>query len=450
MNLTAQYRTEDTIAAEATPPGRGGISVIRISGSDAVKIAVRIFDRKLPGAGEFMYGRFVKHSDDGAKEELFDEVVLSFFQAPESYTGEHVIEITTHGSPIVVSEVLDAIYKAGARPASPGEFTYRAYLNGKIDLTQAEAVADLIDSTSSKGAEQALKQLDGGITRSANLLTEKIANILLHSELELDFIDDDVIILMNSEKLNLIDEALKEITRMLHGYKEARLLREGVRVAITGAPNTGKSSLFNALLGSERAIVHETPGTTRDVISGKCFLSGVLFRLYDTAGIRVPDHDVEDEGIKRALEAAENADIIINVSSVDLLETDQEIMQSGDNVIRVMNKIDIGSSLQYEGSLEISALEGTGLDQLRKEMYDRVSSAEHVDESTISRERHYDAIIRANTAMIRVRQNIIDQNTSDIIAEDLREALSGIDELTGKGSLDNIINDIFSRFCVGK
>ena len=451
MNLSAQYRQEDTIAAEATPPGRGGISVIRISGTDAVKTASEIFDRKMPSAGEFRFGHIIKPCENSNHKIIIDEVVLSFFQAPESYTGDDVIEITTHGSPIIVSEVLDILFKSGVRPASPGEFTYRAYLNDKIDLTQAEAVADLIESTSRKGAERAVKQLGGSISKTALGLTGTISNMLLYSELELDFVEDNISLHTDEERTKQIDDALEDLNEMIAGYNDAKILRDGVRVAITGSPNTGKSSLFNALLGEERSIIHVKPGTTRDVINGSSIINGVLFKYYDTAGIRKTKSGVEDEGIKRALDAAKNAEIILRVHSVDLYgkqKYDDTI--SDDNALNVMNKIDLAQNIEYNGFISVSALTGSGIDKLKSELFSFIASSTLPDESAINRERHFNAVLKVKNSLCQAKQNIIDKYPAEIIAEDFREALAGLDELTGKQSLDNILDNVFSKFCIGK
>lgn len=447
MKSSAQYQTGDTIAAEATPPGRGGISVIRISGSAVVDIISGLFDRRLPEAGTHKFGRLIRSSSEG---KLMDEVVLACYQAPNSYTGEDVFEISTHGSPIVVAEVLDAIYELGARPAAPGEFTFRAFLNGRIDLTQSEAVADLVNAASREAAEQALRQLSGGIGKTAEKINDYVMKLLIQCELELDFVEEDVELISREEKLIIVDNALHETEIMLKGYRESRLFREGIRVAIIGPTNVGKSSLFNALIGEERAIVHKSPGTTRDVLHGRCIIGGVVFELFDTAGIRPTGNPVEDEGIKRAIEAAKRAELKISMSSVDLPGSYEKGEFDDEGTIRIMNKIDISATADFQGYLPLSVREKTGMDELKTRLFEAASSGDKPGESTISRERHYNAVTKAKMSLENAREGIAEKFSDEIIAEELRNALSAIDELTGKNSLDTLLSNIFSEFCIGK
>ncbi|MDP8238497.1 MAG: tRNA uridine-5-carboxymethylaminomethyl(34) synthesis GTPase MnmE [Candidatus Hatepunaea meridiana] len=448
MNRSIYYNTDDTIAAEATPPGKGGMAVIRLSGNDAVNIIKKLFDRQIPPPSEHRYGELINQSSN--KEELIDEVVISRYKAPYSYTGEDVIEISTHGSPIIVSNALDAIYQQGARPAKPGEFTLRAYLNGRIDLTQAEAVADLVASTSREAADQALKQLSGGIGQTTERISKNILNLLTQCELELDFVEDDIILLSKDKKIITLDDVLSDIKSMLNGYQRSRRLREGVSAVIIGHPNVGKSSLFNLLIGSAKAIVHKEPGTTRDVLQGDCIIDGVRFEVFDTAGIRTTDDEVEDEGVKRAVEAADNAELAIYVDSVELYCHSKPDLRIKGEVINVMNKIDLGYDELPDGYIPASIKEGIGIKEIQSEMYRMTVEQNHTSESTISRERHFKTVTNAESALMRVKEGVINDYSEEIVAEGLREAMSAIDELTGKRCLESLLDNIFSEFCIGK
>jgi len=379
---------------------------------------------------------------DGA---TLDEAVASVFVAPHSFTGEDVVELSVHGSPVVVAELLDELYQLGARPAEPGEFTLRAFLNGKLDLTQAEAIGDLISASSLRAAKLAVKQLDGGISSSAGRIAELLERLMVYSEVELDFSEEDVELIPASEKITLIDEAIGLAEAMLNGYQTARRLREGVKVAITGAPNVGKSSLFNVLVGERRAIVHSEAGTTRDVVSAKTVIGGIEFEFFDTAGIREGAGEVEDEGIRRALETAKRADIIIEVDSPE----HPSLMIVSDNVIPIRNKCDIDAS-QSSTRLTISALRGIGVDALRTALLTQVTHDVMVGETTVSRERHFSLVVQALNAMRRGRIALSDGTTGEMVAEEWREALQSFDELTGKKRLDELLNTIFGQFCIGK
>jgi len=445
MLYSETYNTADTIAAEATPAGRGGISVIRISGSNAVGMVSQIFDRILPEPGCNVFGKLYNNND-----EYIDDVVLSYFKTPNSYTGDDVIEISAHGSPMIVAEVLEQLYRHGARPALPGEFTFRAFMNGKIDLTQAEAVADLIQTSSREGLSIARRQISGEIGRAAESISNAIFELLKNCEIELDFSEEDVVAMCKSDKIELITKTLSGIEQLLKGYERSRRLRNGVRVAITGKPNVGKSSLFNALIDEERAIVHEKPGTTRDVIRGTMNYKGVNFELFDTAGIREAEDEVENEGIKRAIKSAEQAECILVVHDHETLKNDATTCNNIDIEIAVLNKIDT-----YEGNLPeeyvcLSALKRTGIDNLKSKIYQKVISFDTEVVSVISRERQFKAIERAKMHLTEASDRIKENYPGEIVAEELRESLDSIGELTGKKRSTDILKSIFSEYCIGK
>ena len=437
----------DLIAAEATPAGRGGISVVRVSGAGVHKAVGGLFDREMPAAGRHRFGRLRRAPD---ADDFIDEVVLICYGAPHSYTGEDMVELSLHGSPVVVAEALDALYAAGARAARPGEFTLRAFLNGKMDLTQAEAVADLIASGSREAAWQARRQLAGGIGRAVNRASDYIVQALAACELELDFVEDDVEVLRTEQKVELIYEARRTLQVMLEGYQHSRRLREGLRVVITGAPNVGKSSLFNALLGEERAIVHRTPGTTRDIIQATCNISGVAVELFDTAGIRESADEIEDEGVRRALQTAETADLKLLVAAADQSLPDDIYHSPDESVLRVVNKIDINRPEEMAGIIGVSAVTGEGVERLKEAIYQAATSGETATGSSISRERHYQAVSRADAALERADKALEAGQSSEVVAEELREALAALDELTGKRRLEGLLDEIFANFCIGK
>ena len=448
MKRSGLYSSSDTIAAEATPHGRGGMSVIRISGPDADRIVSELFDRAIPEPGEHKYGGLVRKF--AGQEELIDEVVVNRFKSPKSYTGEDVYEISIHGSPIIVAETLDALYKSGARPARPGEFTLRAFLNDRIDLTQAEAVADLVDASSREAADQALKQLRGGIGYAAERIRSRILELLIQCELELDFVEEDVELISVDKKLNIIDEALHEIEHMLSGYHKSRQLREGVKVALIGPPNVGKSSIFNSIICESRAIVHAKPGTTRDILQADCHIGGIKFVLFDTAGLRPTSDDVEDEGVRRAIDAAENAELTINIASVDCDQKPEIASGDASRNLYVMNKVDLDDSDIPEEYLPVSALKGDGIEQLKTRLYETVTGACSPCEATISRERHYRAALNAKESLMQTREGIHHRRPAEMIAEELRDAATAIDELTGRDTLETILDNIFIDFCIGK
>ncbi|MDP8228285.1 MAG: tRNA uridine-5-carboxymethylaminomethyl(34) synthesis GTPase MnmE, partial [Candidatus Electryoneaceae bacterium] len=442
----------DTIAAEATPPGRGGISVIRVSGPLTMVTCGRFFNRPLPSPGCHRFGEWLRVPSG---EAIIDEVVIACFSAPNSYTGEDVVEISTHGTPVIVADVLNCLYSDGVRPAQPGEFTYRAFLNGRIDLTQAEAVADLINSSSQEAADQAIRQLRGGIGLVVERIAEGILSVLTQCELELDFVDEDVELTSSKEKLSSIRSASALLEGLLSGYQRSRRLREGVSVAIVGSPNVGKSSLFNRLLEDDRAIVHSQPGTTRDIVTGHFFINGIRFNLFDTAGMRVSEDEIEEEGIRRDIEAADSSDVIISVISVDIMEDVNLGNLSRAKVINVLNKIDLVNAppsdiLHGINMIKVSSHTGVGINQLRESIYNIVVSDSSSESVSISRERHYRAVMESQAGLGRAESLLLDGAPVEIIAEELRDSLSAIDSITGKHRLEGLLDRIFSEFCVGK
>lgn len=443
--MAAGYREGDTIAAEATPPGRGGISLIRVSGPQAYQVVAGIFDRELPPPGRHRWGEI--RTGEGGR--VLDEAVVAVFGRGHSYTGEEVVEIALHGSPVVVGEVLEELYRQGARPALPGEFTLRAFLNGRLDLTQAEAVADLIAASSRESAQEALKQLKGGLRRAIEEIEDRLEELLVHCEVELDFVEEDVTFSPREEKVIRAEEIKRMMERLVEGYQLRRSLREGVKVTIAGRPNVGKSSLFNALVEEERAIVHPRAGTTRDVLHERLLIRGVVFELYDTAGIRLTADEIEDEGIRRALVAAENADVVIWVEDATQFSGDLPPNREGQKVIRVINKCDL-NPLQVEGYLSLSARSGEGLAELKEMLWNTGVGELSREQVGISRERHYRAVNRGLKALSGAIKLLRENQPIEMVAEDLREALEALGEITGRNRTAHLLESIFSQFCIGK
>lgn len=446
----------DTIAALATPPGEGAISVIRISGNKSLLIMDKCFHGKRIisdcAANSINYGK-IKNSND----EVIDDVLVSVFHAPNSYTGEDSIEISTHGSQLVVKKIIEELLNHGVRLAEPGEFTKRAFLNGKIDLAQAEAVADIIQSRTEASLRGARNQLDGILSGKVDLLREQLLNTSSLVELELDFAEEELEFLpLDKIKLNL-SRTIEEIDKLLETYSFGRVIRDGVNVAIVGKPNVGKSSLLNHILKESRAIVSEIPGTTRDVIREEVSIKGVLFRLYDTAGIRLTSDAVEKEGVTRSREVVKNSDLVLFISDVtegydaDLYEELLEL-QARERIVKIMNKIDLQESNDPNTDIKISALHGDGLAQLMDIMNEKALGTTNYSEKTaiVSNVRHYDALRRAKESLEKSIESVDNKLSGEFIAVDLRNAESSLGEIIGKVTTDDILNNIFEKFCIGK
>ena len=445
----------DTICALATAPG-GALGIIRISGPRTLEILSRIFTRDLSAAqpNTLHYGHI---REEGG--EVVDEVVVSLFRAPHSYTAEDCVEISCHGSRYILNKVLETLVKHGCRMAQPGEFTKRAFLNGKMDLSQAEAVADLIASTNKATHQIALNQLRGHFSSKLALLREQLLKLTSLLELELDFSDHEDLEFADRSELQDLTKAIDQhITHLADTFQTGNALKNGIPVAIIGAPNVGKSTLLNALLGEERAIVSDIQGTTRDAIEDTMQLGGVTFRFIDTAGIRHTEDEIESLGIERSKAAAQRARIILLMTEPGVPYPEIDVRED-QTVIRVINKSDkdtavkpsVGSLLsQSDNVLHISAKYNSGLDVLREQLISTAPKTSDTD-VIVTNARHYDALVRAHEAIQRVLDGLQMQLSGDILSEDLRQALNILAEITG-GAItpQETLNNIFSHFCIGK
>lgn len=443
-----------TICAISTPYGSGGIAIVRVSGESAIQIVDSLFHgrKSLMEAGAYTihYGELIKPVD----HEVLDQVLVSIFRAPHSFTGEDVVEIACHGSLYIQQTLLQWLVDAGCQLAKAGEFTQRAFLNGKMDLTEAEAVADLIAAQTKAEKDLALSQLRGDISNELATLRERLLTITSLIELELDFADHEELEFADRSQLNeLAEEIDAKIGRLVTSFKTGNAIKHGIPVAIIGAPNVGKSTLLNALLGEERAIVSDIQGTTRDTIEDTLVLGGMLFRFIDTAGLRQTDDTIESMGIERSRQAAHKAAVIIHLldasQPIDTLAELNEI--SDKKIIHVYNKVDLTPSFETkEGTIAISAKRGN-IDRLREELVTFAAEQCHTHNAvTISNTRHYEALVRAQEAIRRVQDGIQMQISGEFLSMDLQDCLTALGEITGKISSQEVLNNIFSKFCIGK
>ena len=499
--------TEGTICAPATIPGTGAISIIRVSGKEALAIADKIIDLKGESLSETEGYRLRYGTIFAADGSVLDNVIVSVFRAPHSYTGENSVEISCHASRFIVNAILELLVNAGARIAAPGEFTRRAFVNGKMDLAQAEAVADVIASQSAASHKVAMNQLKGGFSSELKVLRDKLLKMTSLLELELDFSEEDVEFASRSELGALVNEALSHIGRLTDSFSRGNAIKNGVPVAIVGATNTGKSTLMNALLGEDRAIVSDIAGTTRDTIEEMLNLGGVMFRFIDTAGIRETDEIVEKIGIERTFKKMDEASIVLGMTDLSRGEAsvlaDAEYIWdkvnacvAGREFLLLVNKCDVdesesvmageghvagyagtgftetgsgagsadktGKMARIEAALRekgisaklipISAKTGYGLTVLTEALAEigrRITG--DTDETLVTNIRHYEALVRAATALGRVRDGLqVATLPPDLIAQDLREALYHLGEIVGEISTEEVLGNIFRNFCVGK
>ncbi|MBR4192271.1 MAG: tRNA uridine-5-carboxymethylaminomethyl(34) synthesis GTPase MnmE [Prevotella sp.] len=447
--------SNETICAMATAPG-GALGIIRISGPQALEILSRVFSKDLSKAepNTIHYGHI--HFSGEGQEQVVDEVLVSVFRAPHSYTGEEAAEISCHGSRYILNKVLELLIQNGCRMATPGEFTQRAFLNGKMDLSQAEAVADLIASSNKATHQMAMSQLRGHFSSALAQLREQLLRLTSLLELELDFSDhEDLEFADRSELLDIAKTIDSHITRLAQSFEAGQAIKQGIPVAIVGKTNVGKSTLLNQLVGDNRAIVSDVHGTTRDTIEETMEINGVLFRFIDTAGIRNTTDEVEQIGIGRTYAAIEKARIVLwlfvqQPSDADI--TDMEERCQGKTLICIQNKIDKADMPFMSSALQISAKHGQGLDTLRQAIYEGAHlKALNENDVIVSSARHYDALVRAHDSILRVIDGLNLQISGDLLSEDLRQAIDILAEITGGQITPNeVLGNIFKHFCVGK
>jgi len=452
---------DDTIVALATPQGIGAIGVIRVSGKNTFSILNELFPSKdiSVQASHTLHVGYLKDGD-----QVLDEVVLSLFKGPKSYTGEDVIEISCHGSPFIQEQVMGAITKRGARLAKPGEFTQRAFLNGKLDLAQAESVADLIASNTEASRKTALNNMRGGFSSDLKQLREQLIRFSAMIELELDFSQEDVEFADRKELKALIAELHSSTQQLIRSFSLGNVIRNGVQVAIIGKPNAGKSTLLNALLNENRAIVSDIAGTTRDTIEEVININGILFRLVDTAGIREHTSDViEKIGVEKSLEKMNASDIVlylfdINSTTFDeLLVFEQSLKEKNIQYLLVANKVDTAESDKVKAithlpsAIFISAKSMTGIDILKQALTQKAISGDVNTEATIvTNARHHDALLKLSQSLEEVQSGIDNQIPGDLLALDIRQCLHYLGLITGEITNEDQLDFIFSKFCIGK
>lgn len=460
-----------TICAISTAPGVGGIAVIRISGEQAFTACDAIFKPFSEGVTvSTMAPNTIRFGQIMANDELVDEVLVSVFHAPHSFTGENVVEIACHGSQFIQQEILKLVLAQGCRLAQPGEFTQRAFLNGKMDLSQAEAVADVIASQSRAAHRLAMNQMRGGFSHELMILRDKLLTFTSLVELELDFSDhEDLEFADRSQLHQLADTIEQKIGKLVNSFSVGNAIKNGIPVAIVGETNAGKSTLLNVLLNEERAIVSDIHGTTRDVIEDTVNIKGVLFRFIDTAGLRETTDTIENLGIERTYQAIEKANIvlwIIDASQINNQEKwlSEEIMKRVEHtpLILVFNKVDkltepqrLALEPQFKDNpvprIFISAKERLHTNELQALLYDAAKLPELSDQDImVTNMRHYEALKQAHTAIVRVQDGLNDHISGDFLSQDIRECLHYLGEITGQITTDEVLGNIFSKFCIGK
>lgn len=452
--------TNDTIVALASGQGLAAIALIRLSGDDAISITNKVFKGKNLNDQPTHTLHFGSIRDDNR---VIDEVLVAVFKAPNSFTTENATEISCHGSPVIVREIIKVLLKNGARLAEPGEFTKRAFLNGKMDLVQAEAVGDLIHAETDSARQVALNQMRGGYSKDLNALREELIHFASLVELELDFGEEDVEFAKRDDLRNLVIKIQNFITPLITSFGQGNVIKNGVPTVIAGKPNSGKSTLLNAMLNEERAIVSDIPGTTRDFIEDEIVFGGIAFRFIDTAGLRETSDVVESMGIERTMERMKKAALILYLydlanTSIEEIEAQEELLKglSDITIVRVGNKIDKAKPelLKYvneKNFVLISAAQKQSLDILKEKILEKVSRQEvKQGDAIVTSLRHFQQLTQTNEALERVLDGLMSELSGDLIAMDIRQALHYLGELTGAITTDDLLDNIFSKFCIGK
>ena len=459
---------KDNIIALATPAGSGAISIIRISGSKSIEITDSLFKSKDGSKLIDKNSHTITLGQITDGNRIIDQVLISLFIAPKSYTGENVVEISCHGSSYVQNEIIKLFIDNGCRAAKAGEFTLRAFLNGKIDLSQAEAVADLISSKSSASHKIALDQMRGGFKSDIKELRQQLLDFASLIELELDFSEEDVGFANLNELKKLIHKIKETISVLIDSFAAGNVIKNGIPIVIVGEPNTGKSTLLNAILNDERAIVSDIPGTTRDTVEDEIILNGINYRFIDTAGIRATKDKIESVGIKKTFEKVESSSIVLHmldssVTDSNKINDSKQIINKiikdfpDKNLIIVANKIDIGDSKLIESHFNefkhicISAKHGTNIDELKQQISSCIDLNEiNTNSSVVTNSRHYDLLCKSSVEIQNVLKGIDNKISGDLLAIDIRQALQYLGELTGEVTNDEVLGNIFSKFCIGK
>jgi len=458
------YSVDRTICAISSPVGTGAIAIVRLSGEKAIELSSKILqspEKFLKSkSGQLVFNRILDENN-----EILDEVMIVKFKSPHSYTGENMTEIYCHGSNFIQNEIVNMLLKQGASIAKPGEFTKIAFLNNKMDLSQSEAVADIISSNSSEFHRLAINQMKGKISSEINLLRDKMIELTALMELELDFGEEDVEFADRNNILELILQLKNRVKSLINSFRYGNAIKTGVSVVIAGEPNTGKSTLLNVLLKEERAIVSSSPGTTRDTIEEELIIDGIKFRLIDTAGIRKAKNKIENEGVKRSFNSIKKAQLILLVIDVKIsdvhivrdLESFQTQLTDNQYLIPVVNKIDLmnpDKKINIPKSLNpifISAKNNENIDELCKRMTDYVKSLQSgSNDVIITSARHLESLISTNDALERAEVTLKDGLSGDFVSQDIREAMYFLGEITGQISNEEVLGAIFEKFCIGK
>ncbi|MCP9340539.1 tRNA uridine-5-carboxymethylaminomethyl(34) synthesis GTPase MnmE [Stutzerimonas xanthomarina] len=450
----------ETIAAVATAPGRGGIGVVRVSGPRAKAVAITLSGRE-PLPRHAHYGPF--HADDG---EVIDEGLMLFFPGPHSFTGEDVLELQGHGGPVVMDMLLQRCVELGIRPARPGEFSERAFLNDKLDLAQAEAIADLIEASSAQAARNAVRSLQGDFSRRVHNLTESLVQLRIYVEAAIDFPEEEIDFLADGRVLALLEQVRAELSTVLREAGQGALLRDGMNVVIAGRPNAGKSSLLNALAGREAAIVTDIAGTTRDLLKEHIQIDGMPLHIIDTAGLRSTEDQVERIGVERAIKAIQDADrvlLVVDASATSVLDDESHwpdlllTMPDPAKTTVIRNKADltgdvVALSVDPDGhtTLSLSARSGEGLEMLRGHLKHCMGYDQTAESAFSARRRHLDALRKAAEHLEHGHAQLTQAGAGELLAEDLRQAQQALGEITGTFSSDDLLGRIFSSFCIGK
>lgn len=467
----------DTIVALATPSGAGAIAVVRVSGPEAINIVSELFVARSNKALKEQETHTLHLGNIVDGERIIDEALVSIFHGPKSYTGEHTIEISCHGSQFIQQEIIQLLIRKGCRSAEAGEFTLRAFLNGKMDLSQAEAVADLISSENAASHQMAMQQMRGGFSNEIQKLRQELLNFASLIELELDFAEEDVEFANRDEFQNLVTRIQQVLKKLIDSFAVGNVLKNGIPVAIVGEPNVGKSTLLNALLNEERAIVSDIAGTTRDSIEDEMSIGGIGFRFIDTAGIRETEDVIEGLGIKKTFEKISQAQVVIYLLSADKFKTQNSEIQVEIAKIRnqfpqkpllvIVNKVDkldtlareklekeleqIASGVNRSQYLLLSAKTGLGVEELQEKLLQFVNTGELRNNNTIvTNSRHYNALLSALEEINKVQQGLNENLSGDLMAIDIRQALYHFGEITGEITNDDLLGNIFANFCIGK